>query len=244
MIPTMIYGRAINGDAVLTFSGTVVDGSNTAISDDLTSTFFQGNGQFNYLVDQTYSVEGIGVFYDAAGSGAVSIIYGGTTLATINIAAGESGIDRATFGTVNVTAATTLTVLITGSVKIREVVVGKVVQPELGQYSGLIFPTFQGGNKIGNPRQVNASMMPSRIKRADRMSTLDIQYMTRSFFNSTWKPFASHAVRFPFYYDAGDGRGSLCFAEQMNPPQHSGVEDRLDISWKLRHKVAEKWRPL
>jgi len=87
-------------------------------------------------------------------------------------------------------------------------------------------------------------MMPSRIKRADRMNTLDIQYMTRSFFTNTWRPFASHAVRFPFYYDAGDGRGSLCFAEQMNPPQHSGVEDRLDISWKLRHKVAEKWRPL
>ena len=172
------------------------------------------------------------------------MIYGGTTLATINIAAGDSGIERATFATTSVTAATTLTVLITGSVKIREVVVGKVVQPELGQYSGLIFPTFQGGNKIGNPRQVNASMMPSRIKRADRMNTLDIQYMTRSFFDNTWKPFASHAVRFPFYYDAGDGRGSLCFAEQMNPPQHSGVEDRLDISWKLRHKVAEKWRPL
>lgn len=244
MIPTMIYGRAIN-NATLTFSGQPpVFGSVTAISDDLTSTFFQGNGQFNYLVDQDYSVEGLAVFYDAASSGAVSLIYGGTTLATINIAAGESGIDRATFSTVSVTAATTLTVLITGSVKIREVVVGKVVQPELGQYSGLIFPTFQGGNKIGNPRQVNASMMPSRIKRADRMSTLDIQYMTRSFFNSTWKPFASHAVRFPFYYDAGDGRGSLCFAEQMNPPQHSGVEDRLDISWKLRHKVAEKWRPL
>jgi hypothetical protein len=242
MIPTMIYGRVIN-DPTLTFSGTVVDGSNTAISDDLTSTFFQGNGQFDYLANAN-TIEGMAVFYDAASSGAVSLIYGGTTLATINIAAGDSGIERATFATTSVTAATILTVLITGSVKIREVVVGKVVQPELGQYSGLIFPTFQGGNKIGNPRQVNASMMPSRIKRADRMNTLDIQYMTRSFFDNTWKPFASHAVRFPFYYDAGDGRGSLCFAEQMNPPQHSGVEDRLDISWKLRHKVAEKWRPL
>lgn len=242
MIPTMIYGRVIN-DGTLTFSGTVVDGSNTAISDDLTSTFFQGNGQFDYLAD-AHTIEGMAVFYDAASSGAVSLIYGGTTLATINIAAGDSGIERATFATTSVTAATILTVLITGSVKIREVIVGKVVQPELGQYSGIIFPTFQGGNKIGNPRQVNASMMPSRIKRADRMNTLDIQYMTRSFFDNTWKPFASHAVRFPFYYDAGDGRGSLCFAEQMNPPQHSGVEDRLDISWKLRHKVAEKWRPL
>jgi len=40
MIPTMIYGRAIN-NATLTFSGQPpVFGSVTAISDDLTSTFF------------------------------------------------------------------------------------------------------------------------------------------------------------------------------------------------------------
>ena len=245
MIPTIIYGRALNA-AVLSPVGTpqITNGSPANLTDDQTSTFIIGFGTFNYTVDLTYSIEGFAVFYDAASAGTVSLSYGGTTLGTINIAAGESGIDRATFSTISAIAGTVLTLSITGSVRIREVVAGEVVQPELGQYSGLVFPTFQGGNKTGNPRQINASMMPSRIKRTDRMNSLDIQYMTRSFFDDTWRPFAKHAARFPFYYDAGDGRGSMAFAEQMNPPQHSGVEDRMDISWKLRHKVADKWRPL
>lgn len=256
--PAFIYGNALyDNRATATFNGAAIGDFTNAIDYRSDTSVQLRNTSISTRLEVTMSadttISGWGVYFDTFNDTAeiLKLYYeenlgSYTQLASSTIRDGDNGVFLDDFTEVTVLSGRKLRIVFTADLgfyhTIRQVVVGKFIQPELGQYAGLKFPTFHDGYKLEGRKTTNASYTGPRIRRTDRITKLNLEYMTQSFYRNTWQDFAAHAVKYPFLYHpdyvSDDQEGSFCFCDKMDNDKHMGVQDRMAINWTLRHKVG------
>ena len=250
--PKFLYSNVLRG-ITPTFSGTTIVGSGPANATDWRdfSYFEADTGELDYTVSADTDIDAISIYVaTTAGSNSITIKYESTpstytTLKTYATPSGTLTLDEFTGVTVLSGRKIRLSIVAATTMKIRQIVVGEVLEAEQGQFASMQYPTLFGGAKISNTISVNGSIIGRTIKRLERSGTLELQYLTASWVRSTWEPFAQHAIRYPFIYkpDPTNYVNEVAFSatEKVSAPSNSGKGDRMNVSWKLRNLVADQY---
>jgi len=252
--PKFLWDNILRG-ITPTFSGTTITGKEPSNATDWRdfSYFSADSGNLDYVISLDTSIDSV-CFYVAnfTGTGSETIVlqYESspstfTTLATLNPSGGKLSLIE--FTQVTVLAGRKIRFVVTvgtGTLLIRQLVVGAIMQAEQGQYKDVIDPILTQGVKITNTISTNGSLIGRSIKRLERSGNIKIQNLSASWVRTTWEPFVKHASRYPFIY-AWNTRDypnsiSFSFASRIMPAQNNGKGDRMDVSWKVSHLVADE----
>ena len=252
--PRFLYNNILRG-ITPTWSGTAVaaKGPENAV-DWLDFTFFEAdNGDLDFVMTEDTDIDSWSVYvatYTGTGDEKIELFYESgagvfSSLGAVDPVGGKLAYNEFTGVTVLSGRKIRLRVFSgTESLKIRQIVVGEVMEAEMGQYVSAVNPIFTQGVRMTNIISQNGSILGRNIKRLERMSELSIEYLTEEWYRSTWEPFARHATRLGFIYiqNYRDYPGECAFsvAESMEQPKNSGNGNRKNVSWQLRNLVADE----
>jgi hypothetical protein len=253
ILPKFLYDNALRG-ITPTFSGTTVSGSPPANAHDWRDfSYFQADsGNLDYTMTANTDIDTVSVYVaNFTGTGAETIelqyesspsVY--TSLQTINPAGGKLTFDE--FTGVTVSSGRNIRFVITvgtGSLLIRQLVVGEVMEAEQGQWSTATNPEFFQGIQVSNNIAQNGSVLGRSIKRVEKRGKVMLDHLTASWVRSTWEPFAQHMARYPFVYswnprDYPDEIG-WCVANSIKAPNHTN-NGLLSVSVDCKVLVADE----
>lgn len=249
MKPRFLYDSVLKG-ITPTFSGTTVVGKGPTNSTDWMdfSYFTADAGDLDFVTTTNTDIDAIAIYcatHTASSTIALkyeSTVSSFTTLATKTATSGILSLDE--FTGVTVTSGRRIRLSFTGGpVNVRQIVVGEVMEAEMGQFDTMIYPNFTQGVKSTNVMSVNGSILGRSIKRMDRRGKLSLEHLTAAWVRSTWEPFANHCVRFPFiYWPNPTGQPTeVAFASvlMVQGPQNMGMGDRMSVEWDLHMLVAD-----
>jgi hypothetical protein len=86
------------------------------------------------------------------------------------------------------------------SLYVRQVALGLVLNPPIGQQVGIAPPSLQQSWKLSNSMSVNGSLISRSLVRLVKEYNIDLEYLTPAFVNDLWKPFCTHALKYPFFF--------------------------------------------
>ena len=249
--PKILYSNVVRG-ITPAFSGATVSGKGPSNATDWQdfSFFTADTGNLDYTMAVDTDIDAVAIYVaTTAGSNSIVLQYESspatyTTLKTFSTPSGTLDIEEFTSVTVlagrkirfAITAATTM--------NIRQLVVGEVMEAEIGQFASMTYPTLLGGVKASNSISQNGSLLSRSIKRVERVGNLDLEYLTAAWVRSTWEPFARHAARYPFIYqpDPTNRPAEVAMAVAsggIEAPANMGKGDRMSVQMKLNMLVAD-----
>ena len=254
--PHFLYDNVLRG-ITPTFSGTTLSGKTPANAVDWKdfSYFEADSGNLDYVVTEDTTIDAVSLYvatFTGTGAQSIELQYESApaTFTSLSTTASAGGVLTLTeFTPVTVLTGRTIRFVITvgtGSLLIRQLVVGEVLIAEQGQFKTVTVPTLLGGIKTSNVISGNGSVLGRSIKRVERMGKIDIENLTPSWVRSTFEPFAYHAAKFPFIYawNPTTYPNEIAFTvveKSITPPNHNGKGARLDMSWSVRHLIADSY---
>jgi len=251
--PKFLWDSAIRG-ITPTFSGTTIAGKTPANATDWRdfSFFTADTGNLDYVMTSDTTIDAVSIFvatYTGGGSESIALKYESspstfTTLATLSTTGGKLSLTE--FTEVTVLTGRKIRFVITAgtSLDIRQLVVGPILEAETGQYQGMQDPILLGGLKSTNTISANGSIIQRSIKRLERMSTLELTYLSPAFVRGDWEDFSRHAARYPFIYawNFGEYPLSIGFSVgDVKPAKVTGPAELMAVSWKIRSLVADEY---
>ena len=250
--PKILWNNVIRG-ITPTWSGTTVTDAAPANAIDWRdfSLFTANTGNLDFVMTANTTIDAVSIFVaTTAGTNSIVLQYESsvatfTTLKTYSTPSGTLTLD--TFASVTVLSGRKIRFAITAAttMNIRQLVVGAVMEAEMGQFSSMQYPTLLGGLKITNSISSNGSVIGRDIKQVERTGSLVLDYLTPAWVRATWGPFARHAAKYPFIYqpDPSNYSYEVAFSttDNIEAPSNMGKGDRMAVSWKLRHIVADQY---
>jgi hypothetical protein len=82
----------------------------------------------------------------------------------------------------------------------RSLCVGPALIPPIGQQVGVAPPSLQQSWKLSNGMSVNGSLISRSLVRLVKEYNIDLEYLTPAFVDTYWKPFCTHALKYPFFF--------------------------------------------
>lgn len=255
ILPKFLYNNVLRG-ITPTWSGTTVTGKEPANSIDWRdfSYFSADSGNLDFTMTTNTDIDTLSVYvatFTGTGAETIELQYEDspasfTSLQTVNPAGGKLTFDE--FSGVTVTSGLKIRFVITtgtGTLLIRQLVVGEVLTAETGQFASMTYPNLTGGVKVSNVIATNGSIIGRSIKRLERTGMLDLDLLTATWYRANWETFAQHAARYPFIYqpDSTNYASEVAFSAVeggIPSPKNMGKGDRMAISWKLRNLVADE----
>lgn len=251
--PKFLYNNVLRG-ITPSWSGTTVSGSPPASSLDWKdfSYFSADSGNLDFTMTADTDIDTLSVYVATfTGTGAETIelqyesspsVY--TSLQTVNPAGGQLTFDE--FSGVTVSSGRNIRFVITvgtGTLLIRQLVVGEVMEAEQGQWSTATNPEFYQGIQVTNTIAQNGSILGRSIKREERSGKIMLDHLTAAWVRSTWEPFAKHMARYPFVYswnprDYPD-EIALCTVSKISTPSHT-QNGLLSVNAPCRFWVADE----
>lgn len=166
-----------------------------------------------------------------------------TSLVTTSSAGGKLTFD--TFSEVTITAGLRIRFIFTTgteSLNIRQLVVGKHLEFNRGQWSGVTPPNFTSGNVSENIISVNGSIIARNNRYLERSATIDMNYLNNAWMRTYWEPFQLHATKYPFIYQWSPSEfpNEVAFAaaSKVNPPVQDSI-NFMSVSMPLRCLIAD-----
>jgi len=251
--PKFLWNNVLKG-VTPTFSGTTISGKGPANATDWFdwSYFTADAGDLDYTMATATDIDAVSLYTRShTTSSTITLKYESgvssfTTLATYTATSGK--LDLTEFSGVTVSSGRRIRVSFTGGdVDVRQIVVGEVLESEQGQYDDMTYPTLTGGVKTSNLVSVNGSIIGRSIKRLERKGSLNLEYLSASWYRTNWEPFAQHASRYPFIYQPNpSGQPTeVSFASVEggvpSPSNMAGMGDRMKIKYKLHMLVADEF---
>jgi hypothetical protein len=83
---------------------------------------------------------------------------------------------------------------------VRQVAQGASLIPPIGQQVGVAPPSLQQSWKLSNGMSVNGSLISRSLVRLVKEYNIDLEYLTPAFVSDLWKPFCTHALKYPFFF--------------------------------------------
>lgn len=253
--PKLLWNNVIRG-ITPTFSGTTVTGKEPANATDWRdfSYFSADTGNLDYTMTGNTDIDTLSVYvanFTGTGAETIELQYESspstyTSLQTVNPAGGKLTFDE--FTGVTVSSGRNIRFVITvgtGTLLIRQLVVGEVLEIQTGQFSSMTYPNLTGGVKVSNAMAVNGSIIGRSIKRMEKSGSLNIDLLTASWYRTNWEPFAQHAARYSFIYapDQTNYPDEVAFSiveGGIPSPKNMGKGDRMSISYKIKSLVADE----
>ena len=174
ILPKFLYNNVLRG-ITPTWSGTTVTGKEPANAIDWRdfSYFSADSGNLDFTMTANTDIDTLSVYVATfTGTGAETIelqyesspsVY--TSLQTVNPAGGKLTFDE--FTGVTVSSSRNIRFVIatgTGTLLIRQLVVGEVLEAETGQFASMTYPNLVGGVKVSNVISTNGSIIGRSIK--------------------------------------------------------------------------------
>ena len=252
MKPKFLWNNVLRG-ITPTWSGTTVTGKGPANATDWFDwSFFEADaGDLDFTMTANTDIDAASI-YTATNTASTTIalkyessVSSFTTLKTWTATSGKLTLDEFTGVTVSSGRRIRLS-FSGGDINVRQLVVGEVLQSEMGQFTTMTWPTLTGGVKTSNVVSVNGSIIGRSIKRLERKGVLDMEYFSAAWYRANWEPFVQHAARYPFIYAPDlDGRPTeVAFAAVeggVQSPSNMGLGDRMAHKMKLHMLAADEF---
>jgi|DEB0MinimDraft_10_1074344.scaffolds.fasta_scaffold07119_2 hypothetical protein len=263
LLPKFLYSNVLRG-ITPTWSGTTVSGSPPENSIDWRDfSYFQadtGNLDFTMAVDT--DIDGFSAYvanFTGTGAETITLQYESapsvfSSLSSINPAGGKLVFAATSAVTVLAGRKIRLAVSVgTGSLLIRQLVVGEIMTAERGQWASATNPNFYQGIQVTNTISQNGSLLGRSIKRLERKGKIQLDHLSAAWVRSTWEPFSQHMARYPFIYawnprDYNEScpNGSTCygevawaFSQGIKAPSHT-QNGLLSVDVPVRFLVADE----
>lgn len=253
ILPKFLYNNVLRG-ITPSFSGTTVSGSPPANAIDWRDfSYFQADsGNLDFTMTANTDIDTVSVYvanFTGTGAETIELQYESspstyTSLQTINPAGGKLTFDE--FTGVTVSSGRNIRFVITvgtGSLLIRQLVVGEAMEAEQGQWSTATNPEFYQGIQVTNNIAQNGSVLGRSIKRVEKQAKIMLENLSASWVRATWEPFSQHMARYPFVYswNPRDYPGEIgwCVANRITAPQHT-VAGLLSVNVPVRMLVADE----
>lgn len=253
ILPKFLYNNVLRG-ITPSFSGTTVSGSPPANSIDWRdfSYFDADTGNLDFTMTANTDIDTVSVYvatFTGTGAETIELQYESspstyTSLQTINPAGGKLTFDE--FSGVTVSSGRNIRFVITagtGSLLIRQLVVGEVMEAEQGQWATATNPEFYQGIQVSNSIAQNGSILGRSIKRVEKQGKIMLDYLSASWVRSTWEPFSQHMARYPFVYSWNPrdypAEIAWCAAQSIKAPSHTS-NGLLSVDVPCRMLVADE----
>lgn len=251
--PRFLYSNVLRG-ITPTWSGTTDSDSPPASSIDWRdfSYFSADSGNLDFTMTANTDIDTVSVYvanFTGTGAETIELQYESspstfTSLKTVNPAGGKLTFDEFTGVTVSSGRKIRFVITVgTGTLLIRQLVVGEVVEAEQGQWASATNPEFYQGIKVTNTIAQNGSVLGRSIKRSERMGKLKLDHLSAAWVRSTWEPFSQHMARYPFVYswNPRDYPAEIAWAvaESIKAPNHTQA-GLLSVDVPLRMLVADE----
>jgi len=123
---------------------------------------------------------------------------------------------------------------------IRQVAVGPWLVPQIGQRDGLNPPTLNQGVVRTVSIAENGSILGSQVRRLDRKSAIDLEYLSEDWVRNSWEPFSIHMNRYACFY-SWDWQGhpdeiTFAAAAKIDGPKNQSASF-MRVSMPLRNIV-------
>lgn len=199
----VLYNNVIRrSDANTAFIGTYVEGFDPSNAYDWRDfTEFVGVGDIRCLFSvSTATADCVVVWFGASGVDVnISIsVNGGSSwgpVATVPFVANTMkwiNIGPQTFNGLKISCSS--------QTRIRQVVVGNVLQFPVGQWQEISPPTLIQGLVFENQTSINGSIIGRNIRRYEKSGQISLDRVTQEWVRSSWADFQSFAARTPFFY--------------------------------------------
>lgn len=254
LYPKFLWDSALRGETIAWSGASVAaKGPENAVDWRDFSYFEAGSGNLDFTMSVSTAIDAWSIFvanFTGTGSETIELQYESspsvfTSLGTVNPVGGKLTLNE--FTEVTVAAGRRIRFVITvgtGTLLIRQLVVGKVMEAEQGQYVSMTYPDLLGGLKLSNVIAQNGSILGRSVKREERMGQIELDFLSPAWVRGTWEPFARHLARYPFIYqpDPRDNPDVVAFsaAENYGSPSNSNYGDRLSVKFKVRNLVADE----
>jgi hypothetical protein len=167
-----------------------------------------------------------------------------TTLSTQSTTSGKLIFDEFTGVTVSSGRKIRFVITVgTGTLLIRQLVVGEVMTAERGQWASATVPTFHQGIQVSNSISQNGSILGRSIKRIEKKGKIDLDHLSAAWVRSTWEPFSQHAARYAFIYQWNNrdytDETAFAIATGIKAPSHSSA-GLLSASMDCRFLTADE----
>jgi hypothetical protein len=253
MKPKFLWNNVLRG-ITPTWSGTTVSGKGPANATDFFDwSYFEADaGDLDYTMTSNTDIDAASI-YTATNTSTTTItlkyesgVSSFTTLKTWTATSGKLTLDE--FSGVTVSSGRRIRLSFSGGdINVRQLVVGEVMESEQGQFATMTWPKLTGGVKTSNVVSLNGSIIGRSIKRLERRGQLDLEYISATWYRSTFEPFAQHASRYPFIYAPDlDGRSDeVAFAAVeggiQSPENMGGFGDRMSVQMRLHMLAADEF---
>ena len=251
--PRFLYNNVLRG-ITPSWSGTTISGSPPENAIDFRDfSYFQadtGNLDFTMTADTDIDCASVYVAnFTGTGTEQILIQYESTpsnytTLATIDPAGGKLSFDE--FSSVTVLNGRNIRVKVTagtGSLLIRQAIVGEVMEAERGQWASATNPNFYQGIQVTNTISQNGSLLGRSIKRLERKGKIQLDHLSAAWVRSTWEPFSQHMARYPFVYSWNPRdyptEIAWAFSQGIKAPSHT-QNGLLSVDVPVRFLVADE----
>lgn len=130
----------------------------------------------------------------------------------------------------------------TATMLVRQLVVGKCLEFERGQWVDITSPNFSQGIISDNIISVNGSAIARNIRRLSRSVTISLDLLNKDWMRNFWEPFQAHAARYAFIYQWSPtlypNEVAFALAKEINPPVQNS-RDFMSITMPLFCLIAD-----
>jgi len=162
---------------------------------------------------------------------------GATTTTVDSFSGAENALKIRKFAAVGLQAGDVVILAFTGEIlDVRQIYVGKSLEPPQGQYNSMSNPNEQQGLTINTTISRTGDVLDRSVKRTERTGNLEISHVTESWYRTYWEPFAVHAQRKPFFYlpdPLVDSDAVFSTASAVVPGRPMGIGNLFSVKWKL-----------
>ena len=195
-----------------------------------------------YNITEAKAVDAWGIFTKNQGyltPPVIALSYrrGGSTTTIDTFSNAANALKLRKFSTVNLQSGDVVILTFTGGIMdIRQIYVGKYLEPPQGQYQSMTNPNEEQGIKINTTISRTGDVLDRTVTRTERTGSLEISHVTESWYRTYWEPFAVHAQRRSFFYlpdPLVDDDAVFSTASAVVPGQPMGIGDLFSVKWKL-----------
>lgn len=195
-----------------------------------------------YSITEAKTVDAWGIFTRGQGFSSPPVITlkyrrGGATTTIDSLSGAADALKIRKFTAVGLQAGDVVILTFTGGIlDVRQIYVGKYLEPPQGQYNSMSNPNEQQGLTINTTISRTGDVLDRSVKRTERTGNLEISHITESWYRTYWEPFAVHAQRRPFFYlpdPLVDDDAVFSTASAVVPGRPMGIGDLFSVKWKL-----------
>jgi len=250
--------RALDSDAVVTYSGTPVSGFDFQYSYDWRdfTLFAVDDSETNVNLDIELpsggTIDNVGLFvkpYTGSSDATIELFYESAPAVFTSIDSwtiNENGLlIQEDISSTVIAAGRKLRWQITTDDEqlfIRNLAAGERLDFPIGQRDGLKPPTLNGDIVVNNKIAENGSIIGRSIRRIDRLSTIMLEYLSESFVRNEWEVFTLEANIHAFYYRWDKvfhgTEATFAIAESVPRPENMMPPPLMSASLPLRNLVV------